>query len=237
MMLVVTLAGVAGFLTSAGLLWTGLTLMPVRYGTAALVGYGLFVSLVNRWLNRTAKPPEHSVVETATDIIDVPGVVLRGGGRVAGRASEGLFRGGSSGGAGASASFDAGGVASAPVVPVPLPASGGSGGSSWMPDVDLDDDAVKLLPIIAVVAIAIGLFAAGSVIWSAPQLLAEILVDAAVAGGAYRRLKTADLTGGVIKRTWKPMLAIFLTVVCLGAAGHYLKPGADSIGDFFSTLR
>lgn len=234
MMLVVTLAGVAGFLTSAGLLWIGLTLMPVRYGIAALVGYGLFVSLVNRWLNRTARPPEHSVVETATDVINVPGVVFRGGGRVAGKATEGLFRGGSSGGAGASAAFDAGGVASTPVVPVPLPtSSGGANSGSWVPDVDLDDDAVKLLPIIAVVAIAIGLFAAGSVIWSAPQLLAEILVDAAVAGGAYRRLKSTDLTGGVIKRTWKPMLAIFLTVVCLGAAGHYLKPGADSIGDFF----
>lgn len=232
MLLVVTLAGVAGFLTSAGLLWTGLTLMPVRYGVASLVGYGLFVSLVNRWLNRTARPPENSVVETAADVIDVPGVVFRGGGRLAEKATTGLFKGGRSGGGGASASFDAGGVGSSPVIPVPMPASSRSSGSSWMPDVDLDDDAVKFLPIIAVVAIAIGLFAAGSVIWSAPQLLAEILVDAAVAGGAYRRLKSTDLTGGVIKRTWKPMLAIFLTVVCLGAAGHYLKPGADSIGDF-----
>jgi hypothetical protein len=141
-----------------------------------------------------------------------------------------VFQGGRSGGAGASAAF---GNAS-PQMPamVMAPVSPDPGESvSWA--AGLDDDSVKLLPLFAAAAIFIGLFAAGSVVWAAPQLLAEILVDGAIAGQAYRRLRTGSWSGGVVRRTWKPMLAIFVAFVALGFAGHHFNPNADSIGDLF----
>ncbi len=231
MLLVVGIGATVGFLTSAFLLWAGVWFMPVRYAVACALGYAAFVALMNRWLGVQAERETGSnVVEHAVDTLDLTGPILRRPGRPGGgnTVPGGVFEGGRSGGAGASASFGG------PSTPAPMyvpSASQASSRGSWMPD--LDEDGLKLLPIFAVIAIILGLFAAGSVIWSAPHLLAEILVDGAIAGGAYQRLKQTGWTGGIVRRTWKPMLAIFLAFILLGAAGHYFNPAADSIGDFF----
>ena len=107
-------------------------------------------------------------------------------------------------------------------------------GSSKGFSLDLDD-AKGALPLIAAIAIIAGLIACASVIWQAPQMLAELLADGAAAGAAYQGLRASrgDWTFGVVRRTWLPAAAILVTFVLLGVAGHYLKPGADSIGDFF----
>jgi hypothetical protein len=107
-------------------------------------------------------------------------------------------------------------------------------GSSKGFSLDLDD-ADGVLPLLAVVAIVVGLVACVSVIWSAPQMLGELLADGAAAGAAYKGLRSSagDWTFGVIRRTWLPATAILVTFVLLGIAGHHFKPGADSIGDFF----
>lgn len=233
MLLVVGIGATVGFLTSAFLLWAGVWYMPVRYAVACVLGYAAFVALMNRWLGVQADRESGSnVVEHAVDTLDLTGPILRIPGRPGGgnTVPGGVFEGGRSGGAGAAAAF---GSPAAPPPIVVAPASHGSlnSSNSWMPD--LDDDGLKLLPLFAVIAIIVGLFAAVSVVWSAPHLLAEILVDGAIAGGAYRRLKQTGWTGGIIRRTWKPMLAIFLAFVLLGFAGHYFNPAADSIGDFF----
>lgn len=231
MLLVVGIGATVGFLTSAFLLWAGVRNMPVRYAVACALGYAAFVALMNRWLGVQADRESGSnAVEHAVDALDVTGHVFRVPGRSGGGRGvpDGVFEGGRSGGAGASASF--GGPSTPPPMYVPS-ASQASSRGSWMPD--LDEDGLKLLPIFAVIAIIVGLVAALGVIWSAPHLLAEILVDGAIAGGAYQRLKQTGWTGGIIRRTWKPMLAIFLAFVLLGFAGHYFNPAADSIGDFF----
>jgi hypothetical protein len=35
-----------------------------------------------------------------------------------------------------------------------------------------------------------------------------------------------------MRRTWKPMLALTLTLAAAGFAAQWLRPTADSIGDF-----
>lgn len=237
MLMIVGGAGVAAFLSSALMLAAGLRFMPVRYAIASLIGYGVFVWLVRGWLAaRNRREASQRLVADSVDVVDVlnvtdlPGAVVRTAGRAAREAPVNIFQGGRSGGGGASASFS-GGTTNMPAMVVPPVPAESNGGVSWVPD--LDDDGLKLLPLFAVAAIAVGLFAAGSVVWSAPQLLAEILVDGAIAGQAYRGLRKGNWTGGVLRRTWKPMLAIFFAFVLLGFAGHYFNPAADSIGDFF----
>lgn len=233
MLLVVCAAGAAGFLSSVLMLWLGLTYMPVRYALATAAGYGTFLYFMKLWLGSAHGATSRAVRDSGIDLFDVPGSVLRGTGRAASKTADVFFRGGRSGGAGASASFDAG---PAPVMmPVPPSNGGGSSGKSFV-DLDLDEDSAKLLlPLLAIAAILIGLIACLSVVWSAPNTLAEVLVDGAVAGAAYQRLKHADYdwTRGVVRQTWKAALAIFVTFVLLGWAGQHFKPGADSIGDFF----
>ena len=232
MLLVVSGAAVAGFLSSVVLLWMGLRYMPVRYALAGIAGYGVFLTLMNHWLGRHSRS---ALLDRAGDIatsFDLPGGVLRGSSRLAKRTADGLFSGGRSGGGGASAAFDAG--LAPPVSPPPLVMSSAStGGTSKGFSLDLDGD--DALPLLALIAIIAALAACLSVVWQAPQMLAELLADGAVAGAAYKGLRssTGDWTLGVIRRTWLPATAIFVTFILLGYAGHQLKPGADSIGDFF----
>lgn len=237
MVLVVGCAAGVGFLSSALMLWMRVHYMPVRYAIAGALGYSVFVALMNRWLGHHAEQSNiNNLMDTADaiDALDIPGGLIRGTARAA---ADGLFSGGRSGGGGASSSFGTGGVAP-PIGPIPMAASstGGKGSSKGLSfDLDLDDGAKVLLPLLAIVAIMAGLVACASVIWSAPNMLAELLVDGAVAGAAYNRLRASacDWTFGVVRRTWLPAVAIIVTFVMLGAAGHHFKPEADSIGDFF----
>lgn len=237
MLLVVACAAGVGFLSSALMLWMRINLMPVRYAIAGLLGYGVFLALMNRWLGHHANQSTVNNLIAAADVVntvDIPGGIIRGTSRAARRAAD-LFAGGRSGGGGASASFDAAGVAPQ-MPPVPLLSSTGGKGSAKGLSFDLDlDEGAKVLPLLAVVAIIAGLVACASVLWSAPNMLAELLVDGAVAGAAYNRLRASsgDWTFGVVRRTWLPATAIIVTLVLLGFAGHHFKPGADSIGDFF----
>jgi hypothetical protein len=235
MLLVVSIAAGVSFLSSAVMLWIGLRYMPLRYALACMVGYGAFLVLMNQWLGRRLK---QSLVEDALDVdnaLDISGAVLRSGSRAASRAADTLFQGGRSGGGGASASFDTA-MPPPPVQPAPmfLGSSTNSSGSSKGFSLDLDD-ADDLLPVMAIAAIVIGIGACASVIWQAPNMLAELLVDGAVVGTAYRGMRSSigDWTAGILRRTIVPALIITVTFILLGVAGHQLQPGADSIGDFF----
>ena len=234
MLLVVSGAAVVGFLSSVVLLWMGMRYMPLRYALAGLAGYGVFLALMSLWLGRHSRS---ALLDRAGDIgnaFDLPDAVFRGGSRLAERTADGLFSGGRSGGGGASASFDASGV-TPPPNPAPL-MMGSSSSESSSKGFSLDlDDADDVLPLLAVIAILAALAACASVIWQSPQMFAELLADGAMAGAAYKGLRTstADWTLGVIRRTFFPAAIIILVFVLLGVAGHHLTPDADSIGDFF----
>ena len=115
MLMIVVCGAVVSFLSSALMLWMRVGYMPVRYAIAGVLGYGVFLGLVNRWLGYHTKK---SLLETTTDVInplDFTDGIFSGGSRVAQQTTDGLLRGGRSGGGGSSAAFDAPGTA--PPVP------------------------------------------------------------------------------------------------------------------------
>lgn len=101
---------------------------------------------------------------------------------------------------------------------------------------DIDGDLLGVV-IIALVALAGLLFAAFSIVTVAPLLLAELVVDAALAAGLYRHVRNMDrqrhwLTTALARTLWR-FGAVAILAAATGAAIQYLIPGADSIGDLF----
>ncbi|TXH76272.1 MAG: hypothetical protein E6Q88_02665 [Lysobacteraceae bacterium] len=101
------------------------------------------------------------------------------------------------------------------------------------PDVD---DAGVVLVAIAVLAIAVG--AIFWAVWIAPSLLAELILDVALASGLYRRLRrieSAHWLRTAVRRTWLPCLLVLALAAGTGALLQRRDPGIDSIGDAFSS--
>jgi hypothetical protein len=74
--------------------------------------------------------------------------------------------------------------------------------------------------------------AAGWIIWGAPALLAELMLDATLATGLYQRIRTIEgkhWLQSAIKRTWVPFAAVTLCFAVGGAAMQAYAPEADSI--------
>jgi hypothetical protein len=137
------------------------------------------------------------------------------------------FAGGRSGGGGASMAFGS-------PAPPPAPAPRSSGGIS------LDLDADDLVWILIVVAVAFsGIAAIGYVIYVAPTLLAEALLDLVIAGGVYRGLRRHDSehwTHHVIRRTVIPAAIVIASAVVAGYALQRVAPDARSIGGVWESL-
>ncbi len=222
--LIIAGAGVAGFLTSVGLLAAGVHQMWIRYGVAVLGGYAGFLGLLRLWIalrrgwSLDLELPSH-----------------RAGANQGGGGLADLAAGGRSGGAGGGAHWDA-----QPRAFVASPrSSGGSMSAGWFGSVDLDlDDAWWLL--VALVLVLAGAVAVVYVIYIAPVLLAEVALDAALVTTVYRRLRPHDVqhwSVGVIRRTWLPALVIALCLAGAGAALQQVAPEAQSIGGVLRHIR
>ena len=209
--LIVSLAGFAGFIVSYALLSAGLASMAARYAVAGTSAYVAFLALLGAWLWWKRSDLDLNPL----DYVEVPLPRSRGGSAVHG------FTGGRSGGGGSSASFGEGRT------------SGGSG-ASW-----LDGDADLGWVVLAVGAALVALFAVFYVVWIAPALLAEVLVDAVIVSAVSHRLARAerrDWTATVVRRTWLPAA---LTIAMLTVAGYALQravPEARSIGPAVETI-
>ncbi|HVH36936.1 MAG TPA: hypothetical protein VM847_22785 [Tahibacter sp.] len=112
---------------------------------------------------------------------------------------------------------------------------GGASGSDWsFGDAD-GEGAVIAAVIVAAVVLFGALFAAFSIISAAPVLLAELLVDVALAGGLYRHVRRIDRERHWLKTALARTFWRFAAVAALFAAAGWLAarlvPGADSIGD------
>ncbi len=101
--------------------------------------------------------------------------------------------------------------------------------------IDVGDGCLPALVAVLVVTAIVALVAAVvTAISAAPILIAEVFIDAVLAGALYRRLKIASQEhwlGTAVRRTWLYALG---TAIILGAAGVVLDlyaPGSDSIGD------
>jgi hypothetical protein len=217
MSLIVLVTGAVGFLASYLMLSSGLQAMWLRYPLAAGLAYLAFVVLLWTW----ARTHDRGF----WDNVDVPD--FGSGSGSSGSSSQWHPGGGQSGGGGASSSFDRASSSNM------WPSSRGvdSSSSEWSA-IDGADDAIWVLIALAIAAGA--LLAMGWVIWIAPGLMAELLLDVALAGGLYRRLRRIESQhwlSTVLRRTAIPFLVLALMASLAGFAGARYAPGADSLGD------
>lgn len=224
MSLIVVATGLLGFGASVGLLAAGMVSMPLRYGLSVAIAYAVFLLLVRLW----AAYQRRSFVDDLPDVdIPVPDIALGGGRDDA--VDEPAFGGGEFGGGGAGRRWEVDLASGDPEVSV----LSSSGSSESLSDVDLDEGWVIVVPIV----LALGtLVAAVYVIYIAPALLAEVLLDVLLLSGLYRGLRGLERRhwlSSIFRRTWLPVCGVLVLSVALGYGVQQMRPNADSIGDLF----
>ncbi len=223
MAVLVSLSGGAGFLASVALLRAGLERIPVRYVSAVAIAYGVFLLLLWFWILRRRGQIRGASGggRSSSGDFDPVGVLDFGGGSSGGSGGSSGFSagGGRFGGGGASGGWG-GSVAKA--------SSSGGGGL----DLDLDgDDAIVVIVIAAAALVLLG--ASVWIVFTAPTLFAELLLDGGLSAGLYRRLGRVPREPWLetaLKKTIVPFLVAALT---LGAAGLVMErhaPEARSLG-------
>ena len=240
MSILLALTGASGFLTSYILLKSGVDSMALRYPVAVMVAYGVFLLLLRVWL--AIQRDNWEDVADFVDAGDLAELAVDGVTSVGKGAGEGFSGGGGSfGGGGTSTSFQAppAPLASyaqqAPAAVRSASAGGKSGGGSGFSfDFDLDEPAA-LLVLVALVVLAVAVLgAAFYVLWTAPVLLAEVLVDGLLLTGLYRRLRKTEEPGhwvfAAIRRTWIPAVIVALLFSFAGYLLQEAAPEARSIG-------
>ena len=219
--LILSLTGLAGFLTSFSLLHSGVPWMWLRYPIAILIAYCFFLVLLALWLRLQRRSLD--VDPSASDFIPSgpsgheESFQFGGGGD---------FGGGGAGGSwGESASSSSSGVSS------------GDSASHIVPlDLDLEEG---WLIVVAIVALVGGLIASLYVIYIAPALLAEILVDGALVTGLYRRVKHIEQRHwlrAAVRRTLLPALLVALFFTIAGYALQKAIPEAHTMGEIWNHL-
>lgn len=233
--LILLLTGLAGFLVSFSLLRFGMTRMWLRYPLAILIAYCVFLLLLRLWLffqrHREPDLPDLSSIDmdfTGTSNYAEEGFKFSGGGGDAGGAGAGGNWGFSlsSSSSSSSASASSSGGSSS---------SGGESGGG-VGGLDLDEGWAVVLVI---VAIAGALLAVLYVVYVAPVLLAEILVDGILVTGLYKKMK------GIEQRHWlraavrKTLAPALIAATLFSVAGWALQnaaPKAQSIGEAWKDI-
>ena len=217
MALLVALTGGFGLLASFTMLQFGVDSMALRYPLALAFAYLFFLFLIWLWLRTNAE--DYLEVPDITDLIARPG------------SSSGLpdFKsggGGDFGGGGASGAFDGSAVPVEEATSSPLSAVAENVGSA----ADADELAIPLVAI----ALAIGIAVASLyVVYIAPILFAEVLVDGALSYVLFRHLRGQDpqhWLSSAFRRTVLPFTATAVFLVAVGAAMATYAPGARSVG-------
>jgi hypothetical protein len=218
MFLIVTLTGLSGFVASYSMLHAGLFEMWVRYLASISVAYLMFLALLWLWLRTKAE-----------DYIDVPDFsgISSSGSDGSGTGLTG--QGGEFGGGGASSSFDTSSEHLSTIGE-----SGGSIGDALGTVTEADEFAIPL-----VVLVLIGALALSSIfmIYSAPILFAELLVDGVLSASLYRKLRgleTQHWLETALRRTALPFALTAIFVTASGWAMTVYAPEAHSIGDVIS---
>ena len=223
--IILAFTALAGALTSFAMLHAGIEQMWLRYAVAVLVAYGAFLLLLRLWLWLQKRSLD----------IDLPHLDFgsSGGSGGGGGASGWQGGGGNFGGGGASGSWENNAVA-ASLSSSSSPPSTSSGGSSSFADIISFDADEGILVVIAIVALLAGLIATLYVVYTAPALLAEILVDGALVAGLYKRVKKVEQKnwlGSAVRLTIIPALLVAVFVTIAGFALQAAAPEARSIGE------
>lgn len=218
MFLLVTLTGATGFVASFILLHAGLVEMWLRYFASFGVAYLMFLFLLWLWLRTRA--------EDYTDIPDISGSPSSGSG------SSGtcyMGEGGEFGGGGASASFDAPSESTSAISD-----SVSSVGDSIGKVAEAEEFAI---PLVVLILFGAMLFSSLFMIYSAPVLFAELLVDGVLSASLYRRLRGPETHHWLETALRRTALPFALTAAIVSASGWGMAlyaPGAHSIGDVIS---
>ncbi len=212
MLFLVSITGVAGFLASYLLLHAGLGEMWMRYLVAFGIAYLIFLGLLWMWLRTSA-----------SDYSDFPDITnsipTRGGGCTG--------KGGEFGGGGASGYFDQ------PAVSTSMDSAYSSSDTNMVGEAFGAADEFAI-PLALLALVGMLLLSSFYVIYSAPILFAELLVDGVLAASLYRRLRgleTRHWLETAIRRTFWPFVLTALCVACAGWVMALYAPGAVSIGD------
>ena len=216
MFLIVALTGAVGFLASWSMLYAGLETMWMRYASAMCVAYAAFLVLLWLWIRTSASD--------YADVPDITGLEFDAAG------SHHCYTGGggSFDGGGASGNFDTGGDSMLGDLPKGLGDSLGAVG-------DAEELAIPLAVLLLLAGLAVVLLVSCfSVIWSAPLLLAELMVDGALSVGLYRQLRSIDARHWLdtaLKRTAKPFVATTVLVAAFGWGLGLYAPHAHTLGE------
>lgn len=235
MSLVLLATGASGFLASVALMHVGVRAMWLRYPLAVIFAYVVFLLLLRLWLSlqrrarraRDGTPdfdvPHDLTTDGYVGANDVANFALEGGGD---------FAGGGAGGSWGDAPLRAG---------YESDLGGSGGGSSVLDGLDFGGDGDEgCLVVLALLLVLAGVVASFYVVFTAPALLAELIVDGLIVSGLYKRMRKVE--GGdwlrtVFRRTWIPVL---LTLLFFAAAGFLLQlaaPDAHTIGEAWKTVR
>jgi len=215
MLLLVTVTGASGFFASYIFLHAGLLERWLRYLASFAVAYLMFLFLLWLWLRTKA--------EDYADFPDISGSTSSGSGDT-GAAYGG--HGGDFGGGGTTAAFD---VPSANIADV---SDGGTSiGDALGSVADADEFAIPLLVLVLAGAlICSSIF----MVYSAPALFAELLVDGVLSASLYRKLRgleTRHWFETALRRTLWPFVLTAVMVSATGWGMALYAPEAHSIAD------
>ena len=224
MSLILLFTGLAGFLASFSLLQLNVSRMWIRYPIAILIAYGVFLLLLRLWLWIHGREMD---VDLDLDLAD-PVLELPSGGSGSSEVSH------------FNAVADIGDSHADGSLGESAASSGGSSSSSLWSGINFDLDLEEGWFLVIVVIVLIGaLIASLYIIYIAPLLLAEILIDGVLLVGLYKRVKHIDQRHWLrtaVRRTLLPALLIAMFFSVAGFAMQRVAPEAHSIGGFWKNI-
>lgn len=229
MLLIVVITAGSGFVASYLMLHLGLLQMWLRYLCAFGVAYGVFLLLLWFWLRASGESADVPDFSSGHSPSGADGGHLDhlpdfGG------------QGGHFGGGGASGSFEGPGPGG-----VSPGLEGGSVGDVLGDTVGSVAQTEELaIPLLVIVVLASLALSSAWIIWSAPWLFAELLVDGVLAATFYRglrRIVSRHWLETAVIRTALPfgLTALFFVILGLGMAAY--APGAHSLGEVIAHSR
>jgi hypothetical protein len=235
MSLLVALTGGAGLLASFLLLHSAaVEAMHVRYPAAVGCAYLAFLFLLWLWLRTKAD----DYLDGSIDIPDLSG----GGSPGVDALPDFGGAGGNFGGGGASGNFVTDDALSSASLPVGDGDGIGAVGEAVGEVVGgADEGAIPLAVALLVAAlVAVLLFATFYIVYLAPALFAELLVDGALSASLYRRmrgLRTRHWLESALRRTAVPFAVTALGLALIGYALHAYAPEAHTLAEVLLHFR
>lgn len=237
MFLLVSLTGLAGLLASFIMLQAGIGAMHLRYPLAVGCAWLAFLFLLWLWLRTQAE-----------DWVDVPAdfSLPSGGADTPGHGDDvelpPLGAGGEFGGGGASAGFSVDDTLPAPdMAAVDLPGVKAVGEAVGDVVGGADEGAIPLAVALLIAAlVAVLLFASLYVVYLAPALFAELLVDGVLSASLYRRmrgLQSRHWLESAVRRSFLPFSVTAVGLAVIAYALHGFAPEAHSLGQVLQHFR